>query len=317
MDIEYLLWLQNIRNHLGPVMEAVFNGISLLGIAALVFGFIIYLCYSKKNGLFILTSFTLGTVVNNTIKNIVCCYRPWIRDSRVKPSKHALKGATGYSFPSGHSQTGACVYGAIGWRYRTRKALKWLMIILIILVPFSRNYLGVHTPQDVITGTLEGLFMVFLTQKIFDWYEKGEHHDLWIMISGLLVDAALILFTICKSYPMNYENGKLVVNPIVMQADALKAYGFFAGFLIGGYLEHRYVNFSTDQLDLKKRIIRLVITGIPAGIGYLIGHMLKGVIGVRTADFIGAFLAMLCVMYLGPYVFTKKEKKESVQRVRK
>lgn len=311
MDIEYLLWLQNIRERLGPVMEAVFNGISLLGIAALVFGFIIYLCYSKKNGLFIMITFTLGTVVNNTLKNIVCCYRPWIRDSRVKPSKYALHGATGYSFPSGHSQTGACVYGAIGWRYRAKKALKWLMIVLIILVPFSRNYLGVHTPQDVIVGTLEGLFMVFLTQKIFDLYEKNEHDDFRIMIAGLMLDIVLILFTVFKSYPLNYENGKLVVDPIVMQADALKAYGFFAGFLTGGYLEHRYVGFVTEDMNLKKRIMRLLITGVPAGIGYLIGHALKGMIGVRTADFIGAFLAMFCVMYIGPLIFTKLERKQS------
>ena len=309
MDIEYLLWLQKIRNSLGPALEAVFNGISLLGIAAVAFGFLLYLCYSKKDGLFVMISFTLGTVVNNTIKNIVCCYRPWIRDARIRPSEYALKGATGYSFPSGHSQTGASVYGAIGWRYRSKKALKWLMIILIVLIPFSRNYLGVHTPQDVIVGTLEGLFMVFLTQKFFNWYEKKEHNDRKILIIGLIADAILILLTVLKSYPMNYENGKLVVDPIIMQADALKAYGFFAGFLTGNYLERRYVNFTTDHLNTKKRIIRLLVTGIPAGAGYLIGHFLKGMIGVRTADFIGAFLAMICVMYVGPYLFTKIEKK--------
>lgn len=310
MDIEYLLWLQKIRNDLGPVVEGLFNGISLLGIAAVAFGFLLYLCYSKKNGLFVMISFTLGTVVNNTIKNIVCCYRPWIRDERVKPSRHALKGATGYSFPSGHSQTGASVYGAIGWRYRTKKALKWLMIILIILIPFSRNYLGVHTPQDVIVGTLEGLFMVFVTQKLSDWYEKNERSDRKIMIIGLIIDVVLIVFTVLKPYPLNYENGKPVVDPIIMQADALKAYGFFAGFLIGNYLEHRYVNFTTDHLNTGKRLIRLLVTGIPAGTGYLIGHFLKGVIGVRTADFIGAFLAMLCVMYVGPLIFTRLEKKQ-------
>lgn len=310
MDIEYLLWLQKIRESLGTGMEAFFNVVSLLGIAAVAVGFIVYLCVSKRDGLFIITSFTLGTVLNNTIKNIVCCYRPWIRDQRIHPSSYAVKGATGYSFPSGHSQTGACVYGAVAWRYRTKKVLKWLMIVLIILIPFSRNYLGVHTPQDVIVGTLEGLAMVYAAQKIFNHYETRERNVHRFMITGLIIDVILILFTVFKPYPMNYENGKLVVDPIVMQADALQAYGFLAGFLIGDDLEHQFVNFSTDSIDNRQRIIRLFITGFLAAIGYLIGHVLKGVIDVRAAEFIGAMLAMLCVMYLGPLVFTKLEKKK-------
>ena len=58
-------------------------------------------------------SVAAGGIINQLAKNIMCINRPWIKDSRVVPDPVALKGATGYSFPSGHSQTAMSVYGTI------------------------------------------------------------------------------------------------------------------------------------------------------------------------------------------------------------
>ncbi|MBO5535524.1 MAG: phosphatase PAP2 family protein [Clostridia bacterium] len=68
----------------------------------------------------------------------------------------------GYSYPSGHSVTAATLYGSMA--VCARKMMRWisvLCVILILLTGFSRNYLGVHTPQDVLVGLTEGALMLW------------------------------------------------------------------------------------------------------------------------------------------------------------
>ena len=103
----------------------------------------------------------LGFLVNNVIKLTACIYRPWIRDPRILPPERALKTATGYSFPSGHTQFAASSYGSLAQRYvKERRALCTLCSVMIFLAAFSRNYLGVHTPQDVIVAILCSLAII-------------------------------------------------------------------------------------------------------------------------------------------------------------
>ena len=94
-------------------------------------------------------------IINNLIKLTACVYRPWIRDARIEPPERALRTATGYSFPSGHTQFAASSYGSLAQRCgRGRKVLYGFCAAMIFLAAFSRNYLGVHTPQDVIVAIL-------------------------------------------------------------------------------------------------------------------------------------------------------------------
>lgn len=50
--------------------------------------------------------------------------------------------------------------------------------MVILLVMFSRNYLGVHTPQDVLTGAAVGLLSAFLLPCLLRWAEKGPNRGL-------------------------------------------------------------------------------------------------------------------------------------------
>lgn len=60
----------------------------------------------------------------------------------------ARADATGYSFPSGHTQN---IVGTTASIFASRKEtwVRIVCIVLMVLVPFSRMYLGVHTPLDV------------------------------------------------------------------------------------------------------------------------------------------------------------------------
>lgn len=310
MDITYLLWLQNIREQAGILWEYVFYGITMLGAAGIGLALVIYLCKDKKKGFFITACFCLGTVMNGTLKNICCVYRPWIRDRRIIPSALAKPGATGYSFPSGHSQTAATTYGSAAWVYRKHRKTAVILILLVLLTGFSRNYLGVHTPQDVIVGLLEGCICIFLVQKFFEWYRRKKRSDLKIVITGLVVTGVLILFTLLKPYPMTYENGKLLVDPISMQADSMKSYGFFTGLLCAWALERKYIGFTTDHMTMKKALLRLVICGILGMFGYMVfGHFAEVLFDERLTSFVGAFMALFLSLFIGPIIFTKIEKR--------
>lgn len=64
-----------------------------------------------------------------------------------------LAAPFGYSFPSGHALVSCCFYGLLAANARRRQPLAWLAAALLVaLIGFSRVYLGVHYPSDVIAG---------------------------------------------------------------------------------------------------------------------------------------------------------------------
>ncbi len=75
--------------------------------------------------------------------------RPWILDFSFEPVKSAVPGATGYSFPSGHTQSGTAFFTTLAFQCR-RTGLRLLCIFAFFLIGFSRMYLGVHTPKRCI-----------------------------------------------------------------------------------------------------------------------------------------------------------------------
>lgn len=121
---------------------------------------------------------------------------------------NAAKKATptaGYSFPSGHSTKAAIAYGGAGILcFRKRKCfIGILCFIPMLLTMFSRNYLGVHTPQDVVVGAGSTLIMMLLNLRFFAWMQKGsEKRDMKVLIGILIVAVLSILYVSLKSYPL-------------------------------------------------------------------------------------------------------------------
>ena len=159
MDIDLLLWFQKIREALGPIAEQLADGISMLSTIAVFILFLVYWCMDRKTGRFGLLCFSLGQFMNQTCKVIFCIPRPWIRNEAIHPSEHAIESASGYSFPSGHSQTAMSSYGALSVKGTTSRCTRVILLVCILLVGLSRNYLGVHTPQDVLVGFGMGILL--------------------------------------------------------------------------------------------------------------------------------------------------------------
>lgn len=247
MDIAYLLWLQELRNATGGVLDSFFETISWLVISTYAYLLMvaIYWCMDKKAGTMMAMNIGFGNVANQTLKNIFCVYRPWIRDSRIVPVGDSMTGATGYSFPSGHTQCATTEFGTIVVWQRKRKWISILCVIVVLLVMFSRNYLGVHTPQDVIVSCALCSLVIFLDYRLMHWVEEKQNRDLIVFMSGIVVCIVFLLFITLKPYPLDYAaDGSVLVDPVKMMEDCYKAAGCALGFLSGWLLEKRFIKFE-------------------------------------------------------------------------
>ena len=154
----FLKLLESLRT---PAGEWLAGAITLLGEETFftVLGLIIVWCCNKKWGFrFLLTGLT-GTAVNQLLKAIFLVPRPWILDPEFTIVESARAGATGYSFPSGHTQSAATVFGVLALWAR-KKWVTVCCVLAVLLVGFSRMYLGVHTPLDVGVSLGTGLITV-------------------------------------------------------------------------------------------------------------------------------------------------------------
>lgn len=245
MDIEYLLLLQNFREASSGVLDNFFMVVTSLGgsTAMILIAMLVY-CMNKKLGSYLIFNGLMGSLLNGFLKISFCVYRPWMRDLRVVPVAKAMPGATGYSFPSGHACIATAVWGGLAYKERKRKWLSFGCCVVWFLVLFSRNYLGVHTPQDVIVSTMVGMLLLWFTTKLEQALEKNPRLD--AVVAGIIFATGLLLmiYASCKTYPLDMVDGKYLADPEVMVIDSFAAAGAAIGFAFGWLLERRKIHFE-------------------------------------------------------------------------
>lgn len=311
MDVEYLIFLQGIREDYGG--EGLFTLISNLPKSALTAAIpaILFWCINKYAGIFILFNAECGRVINELIKGTFCVYRPWIKDAELIPAAEAMEKASSFSFPSGHTQFATAVYGGFAFFYR--KVLPPLIILLcaalVLMVAFSRNFLGVHTPQDVLVSIAYSIGLFYVTEKFFAWMGKDEERRMKFFAGGLITCAVVFLWLYFKPYPEDILNGKLIVDPLTARADAFDALGFGLAFFLGWFLEQKFINFKTN-VSSKDRLWRVIIGfGILGVIAVVVYPLLKIFLSVEAYKFFKAFLPFFSILFLIPLVFTRVEKR--------
>lgn len=320
MDIEYLLALQNLRQSMPSPIELAAVAISYIGEGPILvaLALVVYWCIDKRMGQFGMVAMASGNFVNQLIKNIACVYRPWIRDARIIPAEAAIEGAGGYSFPSGHCTGTASVLGSFAWLLRKKhRAIAVLCIVVIVIVAFTRNFLGVHTPQDVLVGLLLAVVSIAATQAFFNWIDRydamepGHKKDLLVVIVVFVLCAASIAFVVLKPYPMDYVDGQLLVDPVKMQKGSFEAAGLFAGLALAWYLERRFVAFTTDETVSKRtRVIRGIVGVGVVGITYFVtDKVFKALMPYIWAKMCAMFVLVLVAVFVVPIIFGAIEKR--------
>jgi membrane-associated phospholipid phosphatase len=147
-------------------LTAIMKFITFLGsttiLTSLLIGSLIWLIAKRKNywgAIFYIIAVAGGGLINLGLKH-------WF--GRVRP-ENSLIVEQGFSYPSGHSMGSLIYYGFLGYlviRSQRGKPLKAMLgigfITLILLIGFSRIYLGVHYPSDVLAGFSAGTVWLLL-----------------------------------------------------------------------------------------------------------------------------------------------------------
>lgn len=289
MDITYLLILQKLREAAGGVADGLFLNITAMGeglITYLLMAFV-YWCVDKRAGQLMALNVSFASTFNQFIKNVCKIERPWVRDERIMPVEAAVPGAGGYSFPSGHTQRGCAVWGALGaslWK-NYKRGISVVCWIVVALLAFSRNYLGVHTPQDVLFALGLGIALIWVLDRVLDWTDGGPNRD--VAVAGI---GCLLCFL-----PM-------------LKAGCLSNAGAGMGFLIGWVLERHFVRFETTD-PWPDKCVRFALGG--AGIVFILtvaSTMMNLVMAGKYAGFFTGFALAVFIMVLYPFFFCKKER---------
>lgn len=315
MDMGFLLFLQELRESLPPVVTHAFMLISdvVSGPALVAIPLILYWCFDKHRAVHVLFSFAFGSVLNGLIKVSACVLRPWMRDSRLRPHEPALETATGYSFPSGHTQTAASIFGALGWSFRDK--YRWALptsVVVVVLVALSRNLLGVHTPQDVLAGMALGWLCVWAAERMLIWVEEGENRDMWLTVVACILAVAFSVFVAIKPYPDDLGLSEDALEDMVL--DTYKAIGLFAGAFLGWWAERRYVNFDAPS-QRRQGVVRILVgVVLVVAFRYGVAWPFSLLDSDAVFEFAKNFLTTIAAVIVTPWVFVEIERRWPASR---
>lgn len=285
--MQFLYYLESIRT---PVADAVLSVVTHLGseLVFMVLAVTMYWCVSKSRGLYLLSVGCFGTTVNQFLKITFRVPRPWVKDPNFTIVESARADATGYSFPSGHTQNAVGTFGCLA---RTSKSVRFrdLCIVLAVLVSFSRLYLGVHTPLDVGVSAIIAAAMVFGMYPLFRDLDEKPMKAIWILAAMGLVNVLFLLYATLWSFPADAD-AELLAHGV---ENAAKLTGALAGMAVGYWVDLKKIRFDT-KAPLLGQILKVVLglAGLLAfkeGLKPLLGSSLwSGVIRYGLMTFFAA-----------------------------
>ena len=246
---------------------AVTKALSALTYFGGVYGFmvlsiIVFWCIDKRCGYFMLSLGFIGTVINQFLKIIFRIPRPWVLDPSFQPVESAVADATGFSFPSGHTQNVFATFGGVfAWTKKTW--LKIVCAVLIVLVAFSRMYLGVHTPLDVGVSIVVGIVLLVALYPMFRSLEAHPNRFYGFLAVLAVLLAAFLLYSYLWPFPDWMYAEEHVVNLIEARHNASLLTGALAALTIAYTLDIRRTHFGTKAVwwaQVLKVVLGLVIT---------------------------------------------------------
>ena len=302
MDIDILVWLQGLRS---DALTQIMSFITKFGseIAAIAIACFAYWCLNRRTGNRMMLTMLGGLMLNQLLKIVFVAHRPWVRSERVQPVESAIPDATGYSFPSGHTANATSAYGGLTHDRRVKTALRVLSWVLIALIGFSRVYLGVHTPQDVLVSLALGVALIFLMDALSKKLESRPKLDVPIALGIVLIAAATLLITLFRSYPAGDTPEDIARNT----GDLFKLVGAVLGMTAGWLLERRTIRFEKPAnflTGLMRFALGLVVV---LALLRLPKSLLASLLGDAWGGLVRYMITCFGALYLWPRLFTLYE----------
>ena len=233
--IAVVRWLQQFS----PSLDLPFKTLTFLGDLEffLLFMPLLYWCLYRPSGARLLVLFLISAYINSIAKVFASQPRPFEYDSRVK----ALVHAGGGGLPSGHTQGAVVVWGFIA--AQVKRPSMWVLTgFLMIAIPMSRLYLGVHFPTDLLGGYLIGAALLSAYLRFAPVIEAGfvKRGIRWQMAAAIGLPVSLILLSPAGAHY------------------AVTAGSVLLGFTPGMILERRWVRFDCGG-SISRRSLRFVV----------------------------------------------------------
>ena len=290
-----LYFLESIRF---PGLNEFMLAVTYFGdeIAFLVTALVLFWCVDKRHGYYILAVGFVGTLANQFMKLWFRIPRPWIRDPNFTILEQAREAASGYSFPSGHTQSAVGTFGGIAHITKNR-IVRTVCIIIAVLVPISRMYIGVHTPADVlVSAALAVALILVLKPAIFK--DNGKYIPYLLGIMSVLA-VAFLCFVEFYPFPADVDGHNLASGI----KNAYTLLGALMGLLLVYIADSKWIRFPVKAVwwaQVVKVVIGLaLVLAVKSGLKDPLNMLLGESVG-RAARY---FLIVLVAGILWPLTF--------------
>ncbi len=272
MDILYAL--EKIRT---PFWNGVMSAVTQLGgeVIFIVAAVVVFWCVSKWEGYYLMTIAFCGTVLNQFLKLICRVPRPWVRDPNFTIVESARAEATGYSFPSGHTQNAIGLFGGMA-RWGGRRWVRLGLTALALVIAFSRMYLGVHTPADVGVSLVLAAALVLGLYPLMRRAQEKPRYMGYVLAAMLVVSGAFVVFVEAYGFSADTDAENLASGI----GNAWKMLGAVAGMTLAWLLDRRYIHFETQavwwvqviKVAVGMALLLAIKSGLKAPLLALLGH---------------------------------------------
>lgn len=291
--MEILRFMDSIKN---TPCNYIFSFFSMFGEEIFVIGVLctVYWCINKKLAYKLCFTYFISGLLVQGLKVTFRINRPWVFDDSLKPIASARETATGYSFPSGHTQGATGFFGALAFHYNKKK-LYIACFGVIAMVMLSRMYLLVHTPKDVAASFLVTIVVAFIVNYVYENFNSYHGINVAIFIMLELISAALMIYTLIL-----IDMDKTTVE---LAMDTIKASAAGLGFGLGWFIEKEKIKYDTRCTTVWGQIFKFII-GISIALAIKSG--LKALFGDNIpCNIIRYFLVVLWIVAIFPALVKK------------